>query len=108
MDFELAKIETYIPKEFVTKLRSELNKVGALTVDGKYDNCMSSYPVNGSWRPLDGANPFIGEVGEVCEAEEYKVEFTCRREIIKEAVNAIKKVHPYEVPVINVIPVLTI
>ena len=104
MDFKLVKIEVYIPEENIKELRTELNKIGALTIDGKYDNCMSAYPVRGSWRPLEGSNPFHGEVGEICEAEEFKVEFNCRKEIIKEAIEVIKKVHPYEVPVINVLP----
>lgn len=108
MEFKLAKIEVYIPGENVRELRTELNKIGALTVDGKYDNCMSAYPVRGSWRPLEGANPFLGEVGEVCEAEEFKVEFNCKKELIREAVEVIKRVHPYEVPVINVLPQFTL
>lgn len=108
MDFRLAKIEVYIPEEYLRILREELNKIGALTVDGKYDNCMSYYPVMGSWRPLQGTNPYLGEIGEICEAKELKVEFNCRKELIKETVDLIKSVHPYEVPVINVIPQLQV
>lgn len=106
MDFNLLKIETFIPEEYVDELRFELNEIGALTIDGKYDNCMAIYPVRGSWRPIEGANPYLGEIGEICEAEEIKVEFSCRREIIGEAVEVIRRVHPYETPVINVIPMM--
>lgn len=35
---------------------------------------------------------------------ELKAEVTCRTERLKETLAAIKKVHPYEEPVINVIP----
>lgn len=107
MDFQLFKVETFIPEEYVNELRFELNKVGALTVDEKYDNCMSTSRVKGAWRPLEGTNPYLGEVGEICEAEEIKVEFTCKKEVIRKAIEVIKEVHPYEVPVINVIPVMT-
>lgn len=108
MENKFVKIETFIPEEYIKQLRKSLNAIGALTIGGNYDNCMSYSKVIGSWRPLKGAHPFNGEVGEVCEAEECKVEFTCRAEIIKKVVETIKEVHPYEVPVINVIPVINI
>jgi hypothetical protein len=106
MEHALVKIETFIPEDYVNKLRDELNSIGALTIDGCYDYCMSVSKVMGSWRPLKGADPFKGQIGEICVAEEAKVEFTCRRSIYKAAVQMIKKVHPYEKPVINVIPLL--
>lgn len=106
MEFDMVKIENFIPAEYVSRLREELNKIGALTVDGCYDYCMSVSVVKGSWRPLEGANPFLGDEGQICEVEEVKVEFTCRRGIYKSAVETIKKVHPYEKPVINVIPLV--
>lgn len=106
MEFSLVKVEVFIPKEYIKELRYNLNEIGALTIGGNYDNCMSYSIVMGSWRPLKGANPFNGQIGEVCEAEEAKVEFCCKRELIKEVVNVIKTVHPYEVPVINVLPII--
>ncbi|MBC2581294.1 divalent cation tolerance protein CutA [Clostridium sp. DJ247] len=106
MEIKFLKIETFIPEKYLEELRRRLNDIGALTIGGNYDNCMSVSKVIGFWRPLKGADPFIGEVGELCKEEEYKVEFCCSREIIKKAVDTIKMVHPYEVPVINVIPIL--
>ncbi|MCY6369371.1 cytochrome C biogenesis protein [Clostridium ganghwense] len=106
MQFNIFKIETFIPEEYVKELRRSLNDIGALTIGGNYDNCMSVYKVIGSWRPLDGADPFEGTIGEICEAEECKVEFCCKKEIVKKAVDTIKKVHPYEESVINIIPIL--
>ncbi len=106
MNFTLVKIETFIPEEYIRKLREELNLIGALTIDGIYDNCMSYSKVRGSWRPLEGANPFNGEIGVLCEAEEMKVEFCCTTGVYKEATETIRKVHPYETPVINVLPII--
>lgn len=104
MDFEFYKIETFMPEEYVEDLRKHLNDIGALTLGGCYDNCMSISKVKSFWRPLDGAKPFNGEVGSICEAEEVKVEFCCRKEALEGAVKIIKKVHPYEKPVINILP----
>lgn len=107
MEFNNFKVETFIPEEYLKDLRRNLNDIGALTIGGNYDNCMSVSKVIGSWRPLNGANPFEGEVGEICEAEECKVEFCCKKEVLKKVIETIKKVHPYEVPVINTIPILS-
>lgn len=104
MEFEFYKVETYIPQEYVDKLRKSLNDAGALTIGGHYDNCMSLSKVESFWRPLNGANPFKGEIGKVCRVQEIKVEFCCRKEVLSTAVEVIKKVHPYEAPVINIIP----
>lgn len=108
MEFENYKIETFIPQNYVTKLRESLNKIGALSIGGNYDNCMSTSKTVGYWRPLEGANPFDGEVGKISCEEECKVEFCCRSKVLKQAVKTIKEVHPYEVPVINVIPIISV
>ena len=75
---------------------------------GKYDACLSYSPVIGTWRPLEGTNPYIGEKNKISEEKELKVEVTCKTEKIDETIKAIKKVHPYEEPVINVIPLLKV
>lgn len=102
----MVKIECFIPEEYVGRLRDELNKIGALTVDGLYDYCMAVSKVKGSWRPLAGSSPFEGETGVICEAEEAKIEFTCKKELCGTVVQTIKRVHPYEKPVINVFPLI--
>lgn len=104
MDFKFYKVETFIPEEYVEKLRENLNNIGALTIGGNYDNCMAVSKVIGYWRPLNGAKPFKGKEGNLSKEKECKVEFSCRCEILKEAFKVIKNIHPYETPVINVVP----
>ena len=105
MEFKEVKIEIYVPKEYIIKLRDELNKVNACKI-GDYDNVISITNVRGYWRPLEGSNPFNGEVGTVCESEECKIEIRCRREYVKNALKVIKEIHPYEEPLINIIPII--
>lgn len=105
MDIKVYKIEIFVPEEYVVKLRDELNKIGALKV-GLYDNVMSYSRTKGFWRPLDGSAPFEGEVGNINSGEECKVEIRCPAETVKEALKVIRKVHPYEEPLINVLPVM--
>lgn len=107
MEFNDVKIEIYIPEEYLPQLREALRK-GNAGVIGNYDSCMSIVNVRGYWRPLEGADPFDGEVGNLCEGQEVQVEVRCSREHMKMAVEEIRNIHPYEEPVINVIPLITI
>ena len=71
------------------------------------DYCMAVSKVRGSWRPLEGTNPFLGQIGEICEADEAKTEFTCKERTLESRCgNHQEEVHPYEKPVINVIPLI--
>lgn len=99
----LYKVETYLPKEALDKIRSALYELGLGKV-GKYDCCLSWYEVNSSWKPIDGAKPYLGTVGEIEFAPEYKLEFQCKESDLTAAVSAIKSNHPYEEVCINVIP----
>lgn len=104
-DFQVVKIEIFIPEQYLEKLRKELNRANAGRI-GNYDNCISVTEVRGYWRALEGANPYQGTVGEVGSGNECKVEVNCKREFVAAAIKAIKSVHPYEEPVINVIPLV--
>lgn len=108
MEFKTIKFETYIPESFIDQLREKLNKVGALTIDNIYDNCITTSKVTSYWRPLAGANPFLGEIGVLTQEEELKVEFCCTRDKMEEVVKIIKEAHPYEKPVIIIIPIIKI
>lgn len=41
---------------------------------------------------------------EISEEEEYKVEVTIKKENLEKTMTVVKEIHPYEEPVINVIP----
>ena len=102
-DFEEVKIEIFVPEQYVETLRDELSKVNAGHI-GNYDHCLSVTNVRGYWRPLAGAEPYLGEVGKISQASECKIEINCGREDVKAALEGIRRIHPYEEPLINVIP----
>lgn len=103
MDFKYCKIEIFVPKTHLDAIQKALQEVDAGHI-GNYDSCMSVSSVNGYWRPLGGCNPYIGDIGEVSCEPELKVEVTVYTDAVDKTVEAVKKVHPYEEPVINVIP----
>lgn len=107
MNLKKLKLETYIPETHLIQLRDALCDEGAGKI-GNYDSCMSYSRVSGTWRPLEGANPYNGRVGEISEGEEIKVEVVIRAEQAHDVVEAVRRVHPYEEPVINLIPLLDV
>ena len=91
------KLEIFIPETHLADLSADAGHIG------NYDCCLSYSRVIGTWRPLPGTDPFIGEEGMISEEEELKVEVTVKGNRLDETLEAIKAVHPYEEPVINVI-----
>ena len=69
---------------------------------GNYDCCSWQSLGNGQFRPLSGSDPFIGSVGGIEVLKEYKVEMVCADEFIQDAINALRKTHPYEEPAFQV------
>lgn len=103
MRFDFFKLEIFIPETHFRQLQTVLQSVDAGHI-GNYDCCLSYSHVMGTWRPLEGTHPYLGSTDEISEEPELKVEVTVTAERLDETLRAIKSVHPYEEPVINVIP----
>ena len=103
MDARYYKLEIFIPETHFRALQKALQEADAGHT-GNYDSCLAYSQVTGTWRALAGAQPYIGAPGEVSEAPEIKVEVTLRTAQVQEVVHAVRRVHPYEEPVIDAIP----
>lgn len=103
-EFKYCKLEIFIPASHLDPLRAALQSVDAGHI-GKYDSCLSYSVVTGCWRPLAGTQPYLGQAGQLSEEPELKVEVTCLQSKAEETVAAVKRVHPYEEPVIQVLPI---
>ena len=99
---EQFKLEIYIPESHFKELQRALQSVDAGHI-GNYDSCLSYSRVRGTWRPLAGSNPYIGEENVISEEDELKVEVNVLKENLPSTLQAIRRVHPYEEPLINVI-----
>lgn len=91
------KLVTFIPKEHADALRLALGKAGAGHI-GNYFECAFSSPGEGSFRPAEGANPYIGTVGQTEAVEELRVEMVCARKHLAIVSEALRQAHPYEEP----------
>lgn len=97
------KLEIFLPQESLEAVSRALWSVDAGHI-GAYDRCLSWSRVNSCWRPLEGSTPFLGTPGELCRAEEIKIEVCCLEERLEETLSAVRAAHPYQEPVINVLP----
>jgi len=96
------KIKVTVPKANLDEVREALGVAGAGKI-GNYDYCSFSYPVEGRFRPLTGANPTIGKVGDLETVEEICIETICHKDILESVIARLKEVHPYEEPAIDII-----
>lgn len=99
------KIFVTIPLENVEEVRKAVCEAGAGVI-GNYDYCTSSVKSIGTFKPNNNANPYIGENNKLEFVEEEKLEFVCDVKKVKEVVSALRKVHPYEEPAIDIIPLI--
>ena len=102
MENAIYKLEIFLPEASFDGICQALWSVDAGHI-GRYDRCLSWSRVNSCWRPLAGAEPYDGAIGQLSEAAEIKIEVCCRAERLAETLSAVKEAHPYEEPVINVI-----
>jgi len=105
LEFKELKLEIFIPESHLPVLRSALQSVGAGRY-GNYDSCLAYSKVTGAWRSLQGSHPYLGTENEATEAEEVKVEVNILAENLERTLKSIYEVHPYEEPLVNVIPIL--
>ena len=89
------KIIVFIPEEHTDSVKQALFKIGAGKI-GNYDCCSFESKGIGQFRPLQGSKPFLGEENIVERVVEVKLEMVCSKGRIKEAIEAMKKAHPYE------------
>ncbi|EQC51410.1 YqfO family protein [Bacteriovorax sp. DB6_IX] len=101
----MKKIVFFVPKNDAENVKNAVFKAGAGTI-GNYDNCCFEMEGIGQFRPLDGANPYIGSQNKVEKVVELRVETICPDGKIEEVLKALRLAHPYEEPAIDVYELL--
>ncbi len=91
----LKKLTVYVPRTHVDTVRQSLFDAGAGYI-GDYDQCSYNSAGYGTFRPLEGANPAIGSVGEQERVEETKIEVIYPAHIERGIIVAMLAAHPYE------------
>lgn len=97
------KIVVFVPLSHTDIVREAMGKAGAGKI-GNYIYCSFSSKGIGRFKPEQGAHPAIGEVGTLESVEEERIEAVCSSALLRQVVEAIKKIHPYEEVALDIYP----
>lgn len=91
----LNKLVFYVPSVNKEQVLEALYSMGAGQI-GNYAECSFSSIGTGTFKPLNGADPYSGEVGKREVAEEERVEVLIQDHLTSLAIRTMKENHPYE------------
>ncbi|MDR7000439.1 Nif3-like dinuclear metal center hexameric protein [Neobacillus niacini] len=100
----LKKIVVFVPKSHGQQVRQALGNAGAGFI-GNYSHCSFSTEGTGRFLPGENTHPYLGQPGHLEEAEEVRIETIIPEPLLKKALSAIIKAHPYEEAAYDVYPV---
>jgi len=95
------KLVVFVPVDETQPMLDALSKAGAGQI-GDYERAAWSGTGEGTFRPLDGANPTIGQVGDIEVVRENRLELILPRRKRRAVVEALKAAHSYEEPAFDV------
>ncbi len=91
------KLVTFVPHADAPRVLDALAAAGAGRI-GDYERCGYLLEGTGTFRPLPGASPVVGEVGRVETVPETRLEMVLPRRLRRQVVAALRASHPYEQP----------
>ncbi|MDA3907282.1 MAG: Nif3-like dinuclear metal center hexameric protein [Bacteroidales bacterium] len=97
----LKKLIVYIPTSHSDNLRNALFAAGAGTI-GDYDSCSFQLEGKGSFKALEGSNPFVGEKNQIHFENETKIEMVFPAYLRTKIIQTLKDKHPYEEPAFDI------
>ncbi len=100
-------ISFYVPETHLQSVIERMFNKGAGRI-GNYDSCAWYTKGIGQFRALEGSSPFTGRENQIEHLSEFKVEMVCENHLIKEILEELVRVHPYETPAYHVIEILTL
>jgi dinuclear metal center YbgI/SA1388 family protein len=103
----LDKLAVFVPVDDADRVLDALSSAGAGAI-GDYDRCAWRTTGEGTFRPLPGASPTVGAVGEIASVSESRLEVVLPRERRDHVVRALLAAHPYEEPAFDVLELATV
>ncbi|MEH7302078.1 Nif3-like dinuclear metal center hexameric protein [Neobacillus drentensis] len=102
-DTKLKKLVVFVPASHAEEIRNVLGKAGAGFI-GNYSHCTFSTNGTGRFLPGENTNPFVGQPGQLEEVDEIRIETIVPEPLLKKAITAMVKAHPYEEVAYDVYP----
>lgn len=102
---KLYKFVVFVPEGHDKKIRKVLGDEGAGFI-GNYSHCTYNIEGIGTFMPLEGTSPFIGEAYKLEEVEEIRIETIVKESDINKIISRVLAAHPYEEVAYDVYPLL--
>ncbi|MBM7581843.1 dinuclear metal center YbgI/SA1388 family protein [Caldicoprobacter guelmensis] len=99
----LYKIVVFIPKGHEDRVMDAMAGAGAGWI-GNYSHCTFQINGTGTFMPLEGTNPYIGQQGRLERVEEVRLETIVSANRLDRVIKAMLEVHPYEEVAYDVYP----
>jgi hypothetical protein len=93
------------PHQHVDEILQAIHEAGGGRM-GEYSHSAYLIQGEGRFKASESAHPGIGEPGRLNKVGEVRIETFCDRADAKRVLSAIRAVHPYEEPIIYLIPML--
>ncbi len=100
---QLFKLSVMVPTTHEETLKKALFDAGAGAL-GNYRGCCFTLSGTGEFTPSEGADPFIGSLGETCHVAEQLISMLVPEESLASVLAALRKAHPYEEPAYEFFP----
>lgn len=94
---KVMKLSVMVPTKHLDEVRLALFNAGAGKL-GNYDSCSFTSKGEGTFRALDGANPYVGNVQELHCEPEIRLDVILPKWLKSEVEQALRGSHPYEEP----------
>ena len=103
----MLKLIYYVPESHLESTKLAIFEVGAGGI-GNYEHCAWQVLGTGQFKPVKGANPFIGELNILEQLPELRVETIVPEEQASAVAKALKESHPYEEPAFEFLQIIEI
>jgi dinuclear metal center YbgI/SA1388 family protein len=98
------KLVVYVPSENSILLKEALFRAGCGNI-GNYSHCCYSCEGIGSFKPLMGANPHIGQHNRIERVDEERIEMIFPKILKRNVIETLYQHHPYEEPAFDIIAI---
>ena len=103
---EMYKLVVFVPvaheQDFMTSFFE--TKAGDI---GSYSCCSFRNKGNGTFKPEPSSKPLVGNIGEISQTDEVRIETVVRKIDLIDVIDHLRKNHPYETMAYDVYPLLT-
>jgi dinuclear metal center YbgI/SA1388 family protein len=102
---KLCKLVVFVPQTHEKIVEETIMRAGAGHI-GNYSHCSFKTNGIGTFLPLEGSHPFIGNTDKLEHVQESRLETIMPEKISRSVIRAMLKVHPYEEVAYDIYPLM--